>query len=238
MRSAVAQGAFDDADWEFIGMGEAFELVPLGNGHVLKPAPWLDMEGYAALMRRADLLLSLMLSPHPSYPPLEMAACGGVVVTTTFGSKTADRLAAISPFIIAVEPQIETLGTALCSAAALVRDRDGADRSGATSFPRTWAESLGAVVASLSDEVRDLWKSIDHGPRLPPAVTFVRDHAEIPDSPDYYIASARHRRALYAPRPERDHSASSPPSTTRTRHSSVTSPAPFSLRTRVWTTSG
>jgi hypothetical protein len=38
-------------------------------------------------MRESDLLLSLMLSPHPSYPPLEMAVSAGVAVTTCLGRR-------------------------------------------------------------------------------------------------------------------------------------------------------
>ena len=56
------------------------------------PAPWRDFAGYAEQMRESDVLLSLMLAPHPSYPPLEMAACGGPAVTTVFGPKTREKL--------------------------------------------------------------------------------------------------------------------------------------------------
>ena len=37
-----------------------------------------------------------MLSPHPSYPPLEMAASGGVAVTTVYANKDADALSKVS----------------------------------------------------------------------------------------------------------------------------------------------
>src|SRR5205807_8701042 len=98
---------------EFVGIGERFSPAPLGRGAVLRPAPWLDLHGYAAQMRRADLLLSPMLSPHPSYPPLEMAASGGLAVTTAYANKTAEALSAPSRNIIAVEPTIEAMAEGL-----------------------------------------------------------------------------------------------------------------------------
>ena len=93
LEKAVADGTLDPERWELVGMGEPFPAVPLGRGATLVPAPWLDLAGYAQQMRESDILLSLMLSPHPSYPPLEMAACGGLVATTTFANKSASGLA-------------------------------------------------------------------------------------------------------------------------------------------------
>lgn len=122
LRAAVQAGLFDRGKWKFIGMGESFDPVPLGKGHELVPAIWLDFNAYAAQMRSADLLLSLMLSPHPSYPPLEMAASGGVTVTSVFGSKTRERLSALSPGIIGVPPRIEDMVRGLSRAIALSDD--------------------------------------------------------------------------------------------------------------------
>ena len=93
LQQAVAEGVLPADQWEFLGMGEAFAPVDLGHGAVLRPAPWLGLQEYADQMRESDVLLSLMMSPHPSYPPLEMAACGGVAVTTVYANKDAARLA-------------------------------------------------------------------------------------------------------------------------------------------------
>jgi hypothetical protein len=60
-----------------------------------------------------------MLSPHPSYPPLEMAAFGVRVVTNTYANKDLSHL---SPFIESlpiVTP--ESIGTSLMRVSALTR---------------------------------------------------------------------------------------------------------------------
>ena len=64
--------------------------------------PRRDQAGYADLLREHDVGLALMYTPHPSLPPIEMAAAGMLTVTNTFETKTADALAAISPNLIAV----------------------------------------------------------------------------------------------------------------------------------------
>ena len=89
---------------------------------------------YAAFLAESDVLLSLMLSPHTSYPPLEMATAGGIVITNTFSTKTAADLSAISTAIRGTPPDVDHLSTAIVQAAADVSDgrlepaRDGPAR--------------------------------------------------------------------------------------------------------------
>ena len=73
--------------WKIVMLGESFDL-----GHVY-PVQNVLIEGKANLERYADYLsrasvgLSLMVSPHPSYPPLEMAAAGVRTITNAFDGK-------------------------------------------------------------------------------------------------------------------------------------------------------
>jgi hypothetical protein len=144
---AATRGVFDAEPWEFCGMGDNFEPIALSPRHELRPLPWVDMAGYARQMREADLLLSLMLSPHPSYPPLEMAACGGLVVTNTYATKTAERLAAVSPNILAAEPDVEPVADMLARAVGQLRDH--AYSAALRDHPAEWSDSLAPVVAGL-----------------------------------------------------------------------------------------
>lgn len=139
LRRAVREGAFA-GEWEFWSIGDAVPELALAGDAVLRPMPWRSLAGYGELLGSADVLLSLMLSPHPSYPPLEMAAGGGAVVTNTFGVKTADALQRISPAISAVAPEVEPLAEALAAAAR--RPRQAAPP---LQLPATWAEALDPV---------------------------------------------------------------------------------------------
>jgi hypothetical protein len=150
LRTLISTGAIDHKAWDFCAIGEAILPVPLGSGAMLQPLPWRDLSGYARQMRESDVLLSLMLSPHPSYPPLEMAACGRPVVTTTFANKDQARLRTISPNIIGVEPTLEGIAEGL-----LLAMRRGTGEAMAQ-LPSTWAESLGGIVPRLYDAVLEL----------------------------------------------------------------------------------
>ncbi|CAO3383406.1 rhamnosyltransferase WsaF family glycosyltransferase [Azospirillum argentinense] len=156
LQKAIHDGVFDPAEWDFVGMGEAFAPVPLAAGAWLKPAPWLDFDGYARQMRESDILLSLMLSPHPSYPPIEMALCGKPVVTTVFANKTVDRLAELSPNIIGAEATIEGIAGGL--AEARHRLDSGTCRCGAHGlYPGDWDTSFATAVPHLYEELLSLF---------------------------------------------------------------------------------
>lgn len=95
LRRFVAE-ADEAKNWEFISAGEDHAPVPLGNGRYLTSVGKQSLEGYAQLLTESYAGVSLMVSPHPSYPPLEMAAFGMQVVTNQYGNKD---LSSFSPNI-------------------------------------------------------------------------------------------------------------------------------------------
>jgi hypothetical protein len=136
-------------DWEFLAIGARGSLppIPLGNGRVLREAPWQDLAGYARLLQTSDILLSPMLSPHTGYPVLEMAACGGVAVTNSFATKTPAQLSALSPNILAVDATVE--GFAMGLAAAAERIATGVHSMLPLKLPDTWDVALAGVQQTI-----------------------------------------------------------------------------------------
>lgn len=152
LQKAIMAGWLDPAEWRFLAMGEQIAPISLGRGAMLEVAPWVDFDSYAAQMRQADVLLSLMLSPHPSYPPLEMAACGKPVVTSRYANKDTKALSALSPNIIAVEPTIDAIAGGLQRAVGRMPDRRDIQ------LPKSWDESLGPVVNGLRRRLLDIFQ--------------------------------------------------------------------------------
>ena len=75
------------AEWNVVSVGEAHPEIDLGGGSMLRSSGKLDLDAYARLLRGSAIGVSLMVSPHPSYPPLEMAHLGMLVLTNGFGAK-------------------------------------------------------------------------------------------------------------------------------------------------------
>jgi hypothetical protein len=97
---------------------------------------------YRGLLRRHDLGLSLMYTPHPSLVPIEMASAGMLVVTNTFGIKTADRLAAISRNLIAVEPTVSGVARGLRHAAEAIGDYGRRLAGSRVKWSTSWEDSF------------------------------------------------------------------------------------------------
>lgn len=165
LRRAAADPAFEG--WEFQSIGGRGSVPPLAlaAGHRLQPAPWMDYEGYARSLREADVLLCPMLSPHTSYPVLEMAASGGLAVTNTFANKTRAALEALSANIVAREPTVEAMAEGLVEAA---RRSNGDPRSAASiHLPRDWAATLDPAADRIARQFAELSASAPARARAP-----------------------------------------------------------------------
>lgn len=75
------------AGWSVMSAGEQHGDVPLGAAHTMISRGKLTLEDYARALSESAVGLSLMFSPHPSYPPLEMAHFGVHTVTNGFANK-------------------------------------------------------------------------------------------------------------------------------------------------------
>jgi hypothetical protein len=97
--------------WKILSAGEDFSAIDLGLGCQLQSLGKVSIETYAELLSSTAVGLSLMISPHPSYPPLEMAAFGVRVVTNQFANK---NLASVSSYLSTIEhPDPDKLATQL-----------------------------------------------------------------------------------------------------------------------------
>lgn len=153
LRSAVTAGVFSGEEWEMLFIGEPLPDMELGDGISIRSAPWLDYEAYSELMRSSDIVLALMLSPHTSYPPLEIAACGGIAVTNTFACKTAEKLARISPNIVAVEPTPEGILSGLRDGVKRVRENERCYDE--INMPQNWDSSFAQVIPKAVEMFHD-----------------------------------------------------------------------------------
>ena len=78
---------YEDAkNWEILALGDKFVDLPLYNNKI-HFAGKLSLEKYGETMLSSYAGISLMISPHPSYPPLEMSTFGVRTITNCFANK-------------------------------------------------------------------------------------------------------------------------------------------------------
>lgn len=107
-------------DWEVVSAGTPHDPLALGDGRQLTSVGKLSLDDYAQMLLETSAGVSLMASPHPSYPPLEMAHFGVRTVTNGYVCKD---LSTFHPNIISITsiaevPLAEALAEA-CRKAAI-----------------------------------------------------------------------------------------------------------------------
>ncbi len=75
------------AEWAIFSAGEKHENIVIGRGVEIQSLGKLSIEDYAKVMIESYAGISLMASPHPSYPPLEMSSFGMKTITNCFENK-------------------------------------------------------------------------------------------------------------------------------------------------------
>lgn len=144
LRAAVAAGTFAADGWVFegIGAGRAFAPLSLGPARVLTLLPRVDLDEYRTLLPGYDVGLSLMLTPHPSLVPLEMAAAGLVTVTNTYANKSAAALQGLSANLVPVAPTVDAIASGLATAAGRVGDHAARAAGAQVAWSRDWRTSF------------------------------------------------------------------------------------------------
>jgi O-antigen biosynthesis protein len=122
MWDALRRAAGDAGAMEVLSVGEPEQFRYRIGEQLVRTPGVLGWDDYLALLTTAHLGVSLMASPHPSYPPLEMAASGLVVVTNRWGPKD---LGPLSERFVSCEPDASDVARAL--AAAELRHAQGGD---------------------------------------------------------------------------------------------------------------
>ncbi len=147
----MEQGALAPEEWDIYFVGRDLEPITLPGGVrpvLLENLDWAD---YQTLVRRIDVGLSLMYTPHPSYPPLDLAASGAVVVTNRYGPKTS--LARYADDILCVEPSIEALAGGIAEAVRKARERGARRHAPANRLQHDWAAAFEPVLQNLAERL-------------------------------------------------------------------------------------
>lgn len=122
INQALLQEILNPKEWDFYFLGKDIPDILINEDtkpFIFQNIPW---DEYAGLIRKMDLGLSLMYSPHPSYPPLDLAASGAVAVTNRFkNKKTLDMY---SKNIICEDLNTDSMLKGIAKGVTLAKDLD------------------------------------------------------------------------------------------------------------------
>ena len=150
LAAAIAAGTLHPAEWTIHLVGKDVPDLIFPRGVRPRRVEGLSWTDYHNLVASMDAGLVLMDTPHPSYPPLDLAAHGAAVLTNVHGFKT--DLSGYSQNILLEQPDMPSLARGIERMVALARDpATRAANLRADRISRDWSESLGAMVDRLAD---------------------------------------------------------------------------------------
>ncbi|WP_266157761.1 hypothetical protein [Dyella silvatica] len=145
---AVAKNIINPDEWEIILVGKDVPKVILAGTLEPEIIPTMEWSEYGKFIRDIDLGFCLMATPHPSYPPLDLAASGAIVLTNKFGLK--QDLSMYSENILLSDLDVNELVEGLQMGVARVSDAGlRTKRYAENRMARSWSESLAAAVDFL-----------------------------------------------------------------------------------------
>ena len=109
LQKAIEKEILKKDEWEFISVGATEKEIRLTADVTMRALPYMNVDDYRNKLSEMDLGLSLMLSPHPSMVPIDLALSGVVVVTNTYANKTEEVLQHISENILAANPDVNDI---------------------------------------------------------------------------------------------------------------------------------
>lgn len=121
LEAAVSQGVLSLDEWEICFVGK--DLSGLKGLENIQPTfiEGLSWSEYVKFLGSVDVGLSLMYTPHPSYPPLDLAASGCISVTNRHGVK--QDLSRYSRNVICKDPTVESLVQGIKEAVELANNQ-------------------------------------------------------------------------------------------------------------------
>lgn len=143
------------SDWDVVSAGMAHKPIPFGGGRTVRSLGKLSLEGYAELMRTTAVGLSLMASPHPSYPPLEMAHFGLLTITNEYANK--NLATAHDNFLSIPDIDAPTIAAALAEACARFEATPDIGWQGRSHVPSYLDPTPWAFIDELSADLNAIW---------------------------------------------------------------------------------
>ena len=149
LAEAVADGTFHPDKWDVFLVGKDVPELAFPRGLRPHRVEGLDWAEYQSMVRTMDAGFVLMDTPHPSYPPLDLAAAGAAVLTNSRGlkqdlSRYSDNISVVSLTLPHLRAGLSELARAACDdearASAVATDR----------LCRDWSQALDAVVTRIA----------------------------------------------------------------------------------------
>ena len=150
---ALSRGIIDVDLWDIYLAGYNVESICFSNGYIPKMNGVMPWNAYSEFARTVDLSFSLMYTPHPSYPPLDMLCSGAVVLTNEFKNK---KDLTYSENMILVKLDKEEILKGMENAISLAENMKLREENyNRNNINRDWGESFKNIIPILEERIKE-----------------------------------------------------------------------------------
>ena len=154
LKKAVEKGIIDTNEWDVYCVGQNSPVITFSNGAKSQNLGQLSWTEYAQFLADVDLGLCLMYTPHPSYPPFDVASSGGVVLSNKMLNKTSFDMC---KNVILADLDEESFMKSFKEAVALAKNIQMREKNYVeNTIPRDWHHTLENTISYMKGKCEDV----------------------------------------------------------------------------------
>lgn len=154
LQKAVDRGVLDMDEWDVYCVGQNAPIIHFSTGKDSINMGQLSWTEYAKFLTDVDLGLCLMYTPHPSYPPFDVACSGGVVLTNKMLNKQSFDMC---DNVIMTELNDEAFMQSFSKAIELAKNMDQRKRNyELNTIPREWSRVLNDTMIYMEEATKNV----------------------------------------------------------------------------------
>ena len=149
LQKAVDRGVLDMDEWDVYCVGQNAPIIHFSTGKDSINMGQLSWTEYAKFLTDVDLGLCLMYTPHPSYPPFDVACSGGVVLTNKMLNKQSFEMC---DNVVMTDLDDESFLSNFKKAVELAKNMEQRKRNYEfNTIPREWSEVLNNTMTYMEE---------------------------------------------------------------------------------------
>lgn len=154
LQKAVNSGIIDTDEWDIYCVGQNAPIITFSSGVQSKNLGQLSWTEYAQFLADVDLGLCLMYTPHPSYPPFDVACSGGVVLSNKMLNKTSFDMC---KNVILADLDEKSFLASFREAVALAKDLQQREKNyKENTIPRDWHNTLADTISYMKGKCENV----------------------------------------------------------------------------------
>ncbi len=154
LEKAISSGIINTNEWDIYCAGQQIPELRFSNGYAAKNMGQMSWQEYGNFLKDMDLAVSLMYTPHPSYPPFDVACSGGVVVSNKCANKEFFEQC---KNVILSDLKEDRFMNSLEEGIILAKDMETRKTNYEMStIPRSWEETLKGTITFMGEKISNV----------------------------------------------------------------------------------